>query len=75
MKEEAAPMQTTGLPDAIDTSRICITCGKLGGACRWTDDPTICMRAELDRLRAAFRIAGRCAGMTDADIAGTLNHA
>ena len=37
---------------------VCVTCGKLGGVCRWVDDPVSCMRlqlaerdAEIERLR------------------------
>jgi len=41
---------------AIDRTRICITCGKIGGACRWVDDPTICMRKQLDLMREALEV-------------------
>lgn len=40
--------------DRRDTDRICITCGKLGGACRWTDDAEGCMRKQLSAARSAF---------------------
>lgn len=35
-----------------DSDHVCITCGKADGACRWIDDPIICMRRQLTALRA-----------------------
>lgn len=39
--------------DASKTTdqRMCVTCGKIGGTCRWTDDAEACMRKQLDELR------------------------
>lgn len=31
--------------------RMCVTCGKMGGTCRWVDDPVHCMREQLYELR------------------------
>lgn len=39
------------------SGHICTTCGKPGGACRWVDDPTICMRRQLDAASAALAMA------------------
>lgn len=46
-------------------ARVCVTCGQMGGVCRWVDDPVICMRGQIAQLRqdvedalAAFRMTG-----------------
>jgi hypothetical protein len=39
---------------ADDSDRICITCGKPGGACRWSDEVEDCMKRQLAAARAAF---------------------
>ena len=36
---------------------ICITCGKRGGLCKWTDNAEVCMRKQLVALRQVFDLA------------------
>lgn len=50
--------QEVGMPSNPETAAeqpICITCGKVGGTCRWTDDAERCMRVQLDKMRAALK--------------------
>jgi hypothetical protein len=44
-----------------DSDRICITCGKTGGACRWVDDVEHCMREQLTALRTPDPISAAAA--------------
>ena len=37
--------------------RMCITCGKWGGSCRWTDDAEQCMRKQIIHLRTGIEQA------------------
>ena len=39
---------------SAETLGVCATCGKMGGSCRWSDDAELCMRKQLDALRAAL---------------------
>lgn len=50
-------MSDTETRDRRETDRVCITCGKLGGACRWTDDAETCMRNQLQAARSGFELA------------------
>jgi DNA-binding FrmR family transcriptional regulator len=40
--------------------RMCVTCGKMGGVCRWTDDAQACMRRQLHAMREALEQAQSC---------------
>lgn len=36
---------------------MCVTCGKVGGPCRWIDDAELCMRQQLLQLRPVIDAA------------------
>lgn len=46
MQSKTDNTQTTDL-------RMCVTCGKMGGTCRWVDDPVRCMRGQIEDLRTS----------------------
>lgn len=49
-------------PDQQPTTelRMCATCGKWGGVCRWVDDPSPCMKRQLVAMREALEQARDC---------------
>ena len=52
-RKTTMPGEQSARPD--DSDHMCVTCQKMGGACRWTDDPVMCMRGQIDRLRSALQ--------------------
>lgn len=62
------PLESTR--NRSDTDRMCITCGKLGGSCRWADDAEGCMRKQLDHWRLVAREC--CDAIRDQDDTAAL---
>lgn len=44
-------------PDMRDTTDLylCVACGKMGGVCRWIDDPVTCIRDQLAVANTGLR--------------------